>query len=220
MSLDELRFTPELLAKPPRTWLTAETTLKHFVTVTYAVDPAVLRRHLHPRFEPDCIAMGGGAIRALISVVTFVDRDFRFSKVPWLKNHFGQTNYRSYVLDTETGEHAACSSAPVSIRSPSWCPGTRGNFHGTAVERASITSTTPRRGGTRGCSSGRARTGHRRCSASRIQESRPASCRDSRDSRRDWYCSPNRPAAFTFAATARWEATRFGTTACVRRPGR
>ena len=39
-SLDELRFTPTLLLKPAPTILTTETTLKHFVTVTYAVDAA------------------------------------------------------------------------------------------------------------------------------------------------------------------------------------
>lgn len=106
-SLDHLRFTPELLSRPKPTALTAETTLHHFVTITYLVDPDTLQRHLHPRFEPDCISVDGGPPRALVSVVTFFDRDFRLAAAPWFKSHFGQTNYRSYVLDTETGGHVA-----------------------------------------------------------------------------------------------------------------
>jgi uncharacterized protein YqjF (DUF2071 family) len=42
---------------------------------------------------------------ALISVVTFFDRDFRFAGLPWVRASFGQTNYRAYVTDRETGEH-------------------------------------------------------------------------------------------------------------------
>lgn len=106
-SLDHLRFTHALMSKPARTTLTTETTLDHFITVTYAVDPDSLRRHLHARFEPDCIALGGATPRALVSVVTFFDRNFRLAAFPWFKSHFGQTNYRSYVLDTQTGEHVA-----------------------------------------------------------------------------------------------------------------
>lgn len=107
MSLDHLRFTPAALSKPPPRGLVAETTLLHFVIVTYLVDPSVLRTHLHPRFEPDCIGAEGAASRALVSVVTFLDRDFRFVVCPWLTSSFGQTNYRSYVTDTVTGEHVA-----------------------------------------------------------------------------------------------------------------
>jgi uncharacterized protein DUF2071 len=125
-SLDSLRFTPELMAKPARTTLTTETTLKHFVTVTYTVDPDALRRHLHPRFEPDCIRDAVSSTRALVSVVTFLDRDFRLAAFPWFKSHFGQTNYRSYVLDTETGRHVAwffgtcLDSAAVAVPRHLW----------------------------------------------------------------------------------------------------
>jgi hypothetical protein len=106
-SFDHLRFTPALLSKPATTRWTAETTLQHFAIVTYTVDPAVLRTHLHPRFEPDCIDTGSGASQALVSVVTFLDRDFRFVSCPRVKSSFGQTNYRSYVTDTLTGDHVA-----------------------------------------------------------------------------------------------------------------
>src|SRR6185436_1590011 len=107
MSLDGLRFEPSLLSRPVPGGLAAETTLLHFAIVTYLVDPSALRTHLHPRFEPDCIRIAGGVPRALVSAVTFLDRDFRFVVFPWFKSAFGQTNYRSYVTDTTTGDHVA-----------------------------------------------------------------------------------------------------------------
>jgi uncharacterized protein YqjF (DUF2071 family) len=104
---EDLRYTPDLLTKPIPRGLAAETTLQHFVIVTYWVDPSVLRKHLHPRFEPACLSVNAGAWQALVSVVTFLDRDFRFVVCPWFTRSFGQTNYRAYVKDTHTGEHAA-----------------------------------------------------------------------------------------------------------------
>jgi hypothetical protein len=101
---EDLRFTPRRLAKPAARGLAAETTLHHFAIVTYLVDPDTLRKHLHRRFQPDCIYTQAGARRALISVVTFLDKDFRFVACPWPRSTFGQTNYRAYVVDTETGE--------------------------------------------------------------------------------------------------------------------
>lgn len=106
MTIEHLRFTPKLLSKPPHGGWTVETTLLHFAIVTYWVNPSDLRRHLHPRFEPVRLAVHGESDRALISVVTFLDQDFRFVAFPWLKGTFGQTNYRAYVLDTQTGEYA------------------------------------------------------------------------------------------------------------------
>jgi hypothetical protein len=108
MSIEELRFTPTLLSKPAPRGLAAETTLQHFAIVTYWVDTATLRKHVHPRFEPVCLAVDGRRpCRALVSAVTFLDRDFRFVACPWIRRSFGQTNYRAYVEDTHTGEQAA-----------------------------------------------------------------------------------------------------------------
>lgn len=107
MSIEDLRFTPKLLSKPISRGWTVETTLQHSAIVTYWVDPSSLRQHLHPRFEPVCLVVEGERRHALVSVVTFLDRDFRFVGCPWLKGSFGQTNYRAYVEDTETGEQAA-----------------------------------------------------------------------------------------------------------------
>ena len=107
MTEDHLRFTPRHLTRPVLRGLSVETTLQHFVIVTYWVDPSNLRKHLHARFEPVCLAVNGRSRQALVSVVTFLDRDFRFAVCPWFKGSFGQTNYRAYVKDTQTGEHAA-----------------------------------------------------------------------------------------------------------------
>ena len=106
MSIESLRFTPNLLTRPVPSGLAVETTLQHFAIVTYWVDSSALRTHLHPRFEPVCLSIDGQPSRSLVSVVTFLDRDFRFVACPWPTWSFGQTNYRAYVLDTETGEQA------------------------------------------------------------------------------------------------------------------
>lgn len=103
--LRDLRFTPERLSRPASNYWSAETTLHHFAIVSYVVDPSALSRHLHPRFTPDLLEHGPRAGLALISVVTFLDRDFRFAGLPWLRASFGQTNYRAYVTDRDTGDH-------------------------------------------------------------------------------------------------------------------
>jgi uncharacterized protein YqjF (DUF2071 family) len=126
MSIEDLRFTPALLSRPVPRGLAVETTLHHFAIVTYWVDPSQLRKHLHARFEPVCLCLDGESPRALVSVVTFFDRDFRFVACPWFKASFGQTNYRAYVRDTETGEHAAwffgtcLDSASVAVPRHAW----------------------------------------------------------------------------------------------------
>jgi uncharacterized protein YqjF (DUF2071 family) len=96
--LAALRFTRERLTRPATRWC-AETTLHHFAIVGYLVDPAALGRHFHPRFEPDLVECGAAAGTALVSVVTFLDRDFRFAALAWARASFGQTNYRAYVTD-------------------------------------------------------------------------------------------------------------------------
>jgi hypothetical protein len=106
-ALDRLQFTAALLSRPEPGRSGAETTLQHFAIVTYYVDPTLLKRHLHPRFEPLRVAGPDGAARGLISVVTFFDRDFRFTRWPRAVRSFGQTNYRAYVVDRTTGEHVA-----------------------------------------------------------------------------------------------------------------
>lgn len=76
-------------------------TLRNFAIVTYAVEPERLRPYVHERFQLDCIETDDGP-RALVSVVPFEDRDFRFVRLPQFRFSFGQTNYRAYVVDRRT----------------------------------------------------------------------------------------------------------------------
>jgi hypothetical protein len=97
-----LRFHPEHLTRPTVGGIDVVTTLEHFAIVTYAVEPEALTRHLMPRFEPACIKLADGTVRALVSVVPFHDRAFRAAGFPSPRLSFGQTNYRAYIVDRET----------------------------------------------------------------------------------------------------------------------
>ncbi len=90
--------------RPPHRPMTVVTTLAHFAIVTYAADPSAVRPHIDPRFELETIDVPGRGPSGLISVVPFLDRDFRFARMPWPEFTFGQTNYRVYVIDRETGQ--------------------------------------------------------------------------------------------------------------------
>lgn len=100
------QFTEAHLTQPKLSGIDVITTLRNFAIVTYMVEPAALRPHIAERFELDVITAPDGSEKALISVVPFYDEDFRFAKFPWYEWAFGQTNYRAYVKDRETGEHA------------------------------------------------------------------------------------------------------------------
>ena len=105
MQLDHLRFTPQLLTKPPTGGIDVVTTLQHFAIISYLAEPEDLRPHIPNRFELVTLDVGNGRNQAIISVVPFLDLDFRFAKFPWLKWHFGQTNYRAYIYDPHKDEH-------------------------------------------------------------------------------------------------------------------
>jgi hypothetical protein len=55
------------------------------------------------RFRLDTVLLDGKE-RALISVVPFVDVDFTSAVYPFPKFRMGQTNYRIYIVDKNTGE--------------------------------------------------------------------------------------------------------------------
>ncbi len=77
--------------------------LKHFAIITYAV-PAERFQGIFPdRFQLDTIEVNGQRL-GLISVVPFIDVDFTSAVFPFPKFTMGQTNYRIYIIDTETGE--------------------------------------------------------------------------------------------------------------------
>ena len=100
-----VRFKPELLRKPLLRRQDVVTLLRHFALITYYVEPEKIRPILHPRFRPTLIETPQGP-RALLSVVPFEDEGFHFVGLPFLRWHFGQTNYRIYVEDEQTGEQA------------------------------------------------------------------------------------------------------------------
>ena len=98
-----LRFAANHLARPIVGGIDVVTTLEHFAIVTYAFEPALLERYLPPRFEPVCIRLSDGRLRALVSAVPFHDRNFRGARWPSPRLSFGQTNYRAYIRDRESG---------------------------------------------------------------------------------------------------------------------
>jgi uncharacterized protein YqjF (DUF2071 family) len=133
--MEILTFSDDLLHRKRPRCIDVETTLAHFAIVTYVVNPDVARKHIHPRFQLDLIKSNGQE-SALLSVVPFVDQDFRFSKAPWPKWRFGQTNYRIYVTDSETGDHVAwflgtsLDSLAVSVPRHLWkLPWHKANIH-------------------------------------------------------------------------------------------
>ncbi len=98
------RLTTETVTRPPLSGIDAVSDLEHFAIVTYAIPPERLRPLVHQRFDLDCVAGAGGELRALVSMVPFLDRNFHFARLPWLCFRFGQTNYRAYVIDRATGK--------------------------------------------------------------------------------------------------------------------
>lgn len=104
MIKENLLFSEHLHDRIEPSGIDVQTSLAHFAIITYLIDPAAARRLIHDRFELDLLEVDGLSY-ALLSVVPFVDFDFRFTNLPWFNWRFGQTNYRIYVTDSETGEH-------------------------------------------------------------------------------------------------------------------
>lgn len=100
------RFTDDLLRRPDTGDIDVVTKLQHFAIITYAVPPERIRPHVHERFALDTYTGSDGKPVVWLSVVPFVDVDFHFARLPWFNFHFGQTNYRTYVIDQITGEPA------------------------------------------------------------------------------------------------------------------
>lgn len=101
-----LSFTDELLARTPVSGRDVVAALEHFAIVSYAVPVRRVRPHVHPAFDLDCFRGPGGVPSVWVSMVPFEDQDFHFAAVPWLRFRFGQTNYRTYVIDRSTGRRA------------------------------------------------------------------------------------------------------------------
>lgn len=98
-------FSQYATPPPAPRGIDAATTLRHFALITYTADPDVLGAMLPPRLSPLTIELGGES-RALVSVVSFVNTRFRAARMPWPSFTMAQINYRAYVIDNETDEHA------------------------------------------------------------------------------------------------------------------
>lgn len=97
------KFEDYLIDRPKPKGIDVLCGLQHFAIVTYAV-PANRFEGMFPnRFKLDSITIDGREM-GLISVVPFIDVDFTSAVYPFPKFTMGQTNYRIYIIDTETGE--------------------------------------------------------------------------------------------------------------------
>ena len=77
--------------------------LQHFAIITYAFPPERFASVMPPRLALDTVEIGGKEY-GLLSVVPFMDVDFTSAVYPFPKFRMGQTNYRIYIVDRETGE--------------------------------------------------------------------------------------------------------------------
>ncbi|NJL92418.1 MAG: DUF2071 domain-containing protein [Anaerolineae bacterium] len=99
-------FAPHVLQRPATRGLDVVTKLRHFALITYAVPPERVRPLVHPRFDLDTSPGPDGQPALWVSVVPFEDADFHFARLPQANFRFGQTNYRTYVIDRVTGQAA------------------------------------------------------------------------------------------------------------------
>jgi hypothetical protein len=95
------------LVARPNGLIDIQSKLKHFALINYALPKSRLEPYIpNGRFEIPEFTIAGQQM-ALMSAVPFVDVDFHFMRLfPFLKFHFGQTNYRVYVIDKKSQEHA------------------------------------------------------------------------------------------------------------------
>lgn len=100
---DLLRFEDFLHPRPEPRGIDVVCKLQHFAIITYAVDSSRFEGLFPERFKLDTVRIDGEE-KGLISVVPFVDVDFTSAVVPFPKFKMGQTNYRIYIVDSETGE--------------------------------------------------------------------------------------------------------------------
>lgn len=99
-----LKFEDFLHPRPQPKGIDVSCKLKHFSIITYAVDPVRFSSLIPPRFKLDTVTIDNEE-KALVSVVPFIDVDFALTLCPLPKFTMGQTNYRIYIIDTETSEH-------------------------------------------------------------------------------------------------------------------
>lgn len=103
---DGLRFQDYHTPRPPPKSTDVVAKLQHFALITYAVPAYRVRPLVDQRFDLDTYDCPGRGSVVWVSMVPFQDRDFHFVGIPSLRFSFGQTNYRTYVIDRRTGQRA------------------------------------------------------------------------------------------------------------------
>lgn len=96
-------FSEVLHERPALSGLDVVCRLRHFAIITYAFDPARFSQVMPGRFRLDTVEIDGEE-KALLSVVPFLDAAFTSAVFPFPRFTMGQTNYRIYIVDTQSGE--------------------------------------------------------------------------------------------------------------------
>lgn len=100
---DSRKLEDYLIERPSPKGLDVLCGLKHFSIITYAVPANRFEAIFPERFKLDTIEIDGQEM-GLISVVPFIDVNFTSAVFPFPNFTMGQTNYRIYIIDTETNE--------------------------------------------------------------------------------------------------------------------
>lgn len=98
-----MKLDHHLQPRPQPSGIDVVSKLQHFAIITYAVNPRRFEGLWPARFKLATVSING-ADKGLISVVPFMDVDFRLAVCPFPRLTMGQTNYRIYIVDTATGE--------------------------------------------------------------------------------------------------------------------
>ncbi|MCY0964754.1 DUF2071 domain-containing protein [Parathalassolituus penaei] len=98
-------FADYLLPRPTPSGIDIDCGLQHFAIITWAVPAHRFDGLMPERFQLDTV-MVNGVECGLISAVPFVDVDFTSAVFPFPRFTMGQTNYRIYIIDRQSGERA------------------------------------------------------------------------------------------------------------------
>ncbi len=99
----KLRFSDVARPRPTPSSIDLLVTLKHFALITYAVFPARLKGLIPERFALNTVSINGSE-QALISVMPFLDGNLTSAVRPFPCTKVGQTDYRTYIIDKDTGD--------------------------------------------------------------------------------------------------------------------
>lgn len=101
--MEKLKLKNFLHQRPKTNGIDVLCKLQHFAIITYTIEPETVRHLIPERFELDVVIIDGKK-KSLLSVVPFIDVDFTSAVFPFFKFTMGQTNYRIYIIDKNSGE--------------------------------------------------------------------------------------------------------------------